>query len=171
MYYELTDHFVVAASPERTWEFFSSADNLPKITPPWLRFTITTPRPITIEADARLDYTIRWAGVPIRWRTRIVDWEPPTSAAGFKGRFTDLQVRGPYALWHHTHTFAPVADGVECTDKVIYRVPGPGVGRVVHALMVKRQLLEIFRFRREVIGRELGWVRAVQNEVRIRPLP
>jgi ligand-binding SRPBCC domain-containing protein len=163
MYYELTDHFVVAASPERTWDFFSSAENLPKITPPGLRFTITTPRPITIAADARLDYTIRWAGLPIRWRTRIVDWEPLT-------RFTDLQVRGPYALWHHTHTFTPVADGVECTDKVIYRVPVPGVGRVVHALAVKRQLMAIFRFRREVIGRELGWVRAVQEDVRIRAI-
>lgn len=163
MYYELTDHFVVAASPERTWDFFSSAENLPKITPPWLRFTITTPEPITIEADARLDYTIRWAGVPIRWRTRIVDWEPPT-------RFTDLQVCGPYALWHHTHTFTPVPDGVECTDKVIYRVPFPGVGRVVHALAVRRQLMAIFRYRREVIGQELGWVRTVQDDVRIRAI-
>jgi ligand-binding SRPBCC domain-containing protein len=163
MYYELTDHFVVAASPERTWDFFSSAENLPAITPPSLGFKILTPAPITIANDALLDYTIRWAGLPIRWRTRIIDWAPPR-------QFIDLQIQGPYALWHHQHTFAPAADGVDCRDRVIYKLPGSLVGRAVHALLVKRQLLTIFRFRREVIGRELGWVRAVQPEVRVRAL-
>jgi ligand-binding SRPBCC domain-containing protein len=163
MYYELTDHFIVAASLERTWEFFSSAENLPAITPPSLGFKIMTPAPITIANDALLDYTIRWAGLPIRWRTRIIDWTPPR-------QFIDLQIRGPYALWHHQHTFTEVAGGVECTDRVIYKLPGSIVGRAVHALLVKRQLLAIFRYRREVIGRELGWVRAVQPDVRIRAL-
>jgi ligand-binding SRPBCC domain-containing protein len=163
MYYELTDHFVVSASIEKTWQFFGAAENLPAITPPWLRFTILTPAPIRIGQDTLLDYTIRWAGVPIRWRTRIIDWTPPR-------QFIDLQVRGPYTLWHHQHTFNPVADGVECTDRVIYKVPVAGIGRAMHALTIRRQLLDIFRFRREVIGRELGWVRAVQPDVLVRPL-
>ena len=68
MYYELTDHFVVSADAQRTWGFFSSAGNLPRITPPWLAFTIQTPEPIVIENNSLLDYTIKWAGVPIRWR-------------------------------------------------------------------------------------------------------
>jgi ligand-binding SRPBCC domain-containing protein len=160
MFYELTDHFVVAAPPDKTWDFFGRAENLPAITPPWLGFTIHTPAPITIGPDSLLDYTIRWAGLPIRWRTRIIDWSPPR-------QFIDLQVRGPYALWHHQHTFEPVADGVECRDRVIYKLPVPGVSRLVHAAIVKRQLLGIFRYRREVIGRELGWVRAVQPDVEV----
>jgi len=158
MYYQLTDHFIVAASASQTWDFFSRAQNLPRITPPWLRFTNMTPEPIEIGLDSTLDYTIRWAGVPIRWRTRIIDWTPPT-------QFIDLQIRGPYTLWHHQHTFQPVADGIECRDRVIYKLPAPGISRVVHALAVKRQLLEIFRYRRKVIGQELGWVRAVQEDV------
>ena len=44
MYYELTDRFIVSSSPEQTWAFFSTADNLPLITPPWLRFTTARPR-------------------------------------------------------------------------------------------------------------------------------
>ncbi len=159
-FYELTDHFVVAASVERTWSFFSSAANLPRITPPWLGFRIVTPEPIRIENDALLDYTIKWFGVPIRWRTKIIDWQPPH-------RFIDLQVRGPYTLWHHQHAFTPTAEGVACTDRVIYKVPVPGVGRAVNALVVRKQLLEIFRFRRRVIGEDLGWVRAAQDDVRI----
>lgn len=163
MYHELTDHFVVASSPEKTWRFFSSAENLPRITPASLGFKILTPSPIAIGSDSLLDYTIRWAGIPIRWRTRIIDWSPPN-------QFIDLQIRGPYTLWHHQHTFKPVADGVECTDRVIYKVPVPIVGRIVNALVVKRQLLSIFRFRRTIIGQDLGWVRAVQPDVIIRNL-
>ena len=163
MYYELTDHFVVKGTVEQAWSFFGRAENLPTITPPWLNFTIHDTGGAPIGRDSVLDYTIRWAGVPIRWRTRIIDWSPPR-------QFIDLQIRGPYTLWHHQHTFDPTPDGVECADRVIYKLPAAGVGRVVHALTVKRQLLDIFRYRRDVIGRNLGWVRAVQPDVSVRPL-
>jgi ligand-binding SRPBCC domain-containing protein len=160
MYYELTDHFVVKSDPDKTWDFFSRAENLPRITPPWLSFEVRTPGSIEIRDGTLLDYTIRWMGVPVRWRTRIIDWSPPR-------QFIDLQLRGPYALWHHQHVFEPVEDGVSCRDRVLYKLPAGPLGRVAHAAMVKRQLTEIFRFRRKVIADELGWVRAVQDDVRI----
>ena len=165
MYHELTDAFEVASPIDETWRFFSTADNLPAITPGWLAFTIRTPPPVVIAQDAVLDYTIRWLGVPIRWRTRIIDWSPPR-------QFIDLQLRGPYALWHHQHTFTPGGGGdrgtTVCTDRVIYKLPVPGLGRLVHPLLVRRQLLDVFRFRRTVIAERLGWLRAVQEDVAIR---
>lgn len=161
--YELTDQFIVAASLDETWRFFSAAENLPLITPPWLAFRIRTPGTIVIEPDTLLDYTIRWLGIPVTWRTRIIDFTPPR-------QFIDLQLRGPYALWHHQHTFAPVAEGVLCRDRVIYRLPFGALGRLTHRLVVRRQLRAIFRFRRRVIARELGWVRAVQDDIEFRSL-
>lgn len=163
MYYELTDRFVVSSDVQKTWQFFSTADNLPAITPPWLNFTIRTPGKITIELDTLIDYTITWMKVPVRWRTRIIDWSPPH-------QFIDLQTRGPYTLWHHQHTFTPIEEGVECTDRVIYKLPTGPLGRLIHAAFVRRQLLEIFRYRRTVIAKNLGWVRAVQPDVQIRKL-
>lgn len=163
MYYQLTDRFVVASDARKTWEFFSTAANLPNITPPWLNFTIRTPGDIQIQMDTLLDYTIRWMKVPVKWRTRIIDWSPPR-------QFIDLQIRGPYTLWHHQHTFTPMDEGVECSDRVIYKLPGGVVGRGVHRAFVKRQLLTIFRYRREVIAKHLGWVRAVQDDVRVEKL-
>jgi ligand-binding SRPBCC domain-containing protein len=168
VYYELTDHFHVAADIDRCWRFFGSARNLPLITPPWLAFNVAMAEPLPeITLDSFLDYTIKWSGVPIRWRTMIIDWSPPR-------QFIDLQVRGPYALWHHQHTFTPVlardGGGVACLDRVIYQLPVPGVRRVVHWFMVKKQLIEIFRFRRQVIGEHLGWVKAIQPDVQIRSL-
>ena len=165
MLYELTDRFIVAADPGRAWEFFGTAANLPLITPPWLAFTIDMPTPLPpIGRDSVLDYTIRWSGVPVRWRTKIIDWSPPR-------QFIDLQVRGPYALWHHQHTFDRRDDGtVECFDRVIYKLPLGPIGRAAHALRVRRQLIDIFSFRRKVIGEHLGWVRALQATPEIRAL-
>ena len=176
VYYELTDTFDVAADIERCWRFFGAAENLPLITPPWLRFTIAMPTPLpAIGQDATLDYTIRWLGVPVKWRTKIIDWSPPR-------QFVDLQVRGPYALWHHQHRFEPLdgaggadgassgSGGVRCFDRVIYQLPVPLVRRVVHAAIVRRQLREIFRYQRKVIGEHLGGIRPAQEDVVIRPL-
>jgi ligand-binding SRPBCC domain-containing protein len=162
-YFELTDHFVVKADLDRTWDFFSSAENLPRITPAWMQFRILTPPPIVIQQDSILDYEIRWMGIPLRWRTRIIDWTP-------KRQFIDLQLRGPYALWHHQHTFTPCDEGTICTDRVTYQVPGHVVGRVMNALIVRKQLTGIFEFRRKVIAEELGWVRGVQEKVLIRSI-
>jgi ligand-binding SRPBCC domain-containing protein len=163
MYYELTDHFVVKSDPDTTWDFFSKAENLPRITPAWMKFEIKTPQPIHIQQDAILDYTIRWMGIPIGWRTRIIDWSPPR-------QFIDLQLRGPYSVWHHQHTFTPSEEGTICRDRVCYKVPVPGIGRIMNSLMVQRQLIGIFEYRREIITKELGWVRALQERVTVRSL-
>jgi ligand-binding SRPBCC domain-containing protein len=156
MIYELTDQFVVSSDLQKTWDFFSRAENLPRITPAWMRFEIRTPQPIEIRQDSTLDYTIRWMGIPLHWRTRIIDWSPPR-------QFIDLQLRGPYSLWHHQHQFTECDEGTICSDRVLYKVPVPGVGRIMNSLVVQRQLIGIFEFRRKVITQELGWVRAVQD--------
>jgi ligand-binding SRPBCC domain-containing protein len=163
VFFELTDCFEVAANIDHTWKFFGSADNLPLITPPWLKFKLQENNPRAIEQDSILNYTISWMGLPVKWQTRIVEWSPPN-------QFIDLQVRGPYALWHHQHTFTPTEQGTACRDRVIYQLPIPVIGPLVHEMIVRKQLLEIFRFRRRVIGERLGWIRAIQPDVAIRRL-
>ena len=161
MYYELTDAIVVKTDLQATWAFFCRAENLPDITPPWMNFKVLADGPIHIGQDTHIDYQIRWAGMPLRWRTRIIDWSPPR-------QFIDLQLSGPYDLWHHQHTFEQVEDGTLCRDRVLYRVPLGPLGRIANAVMVRRQLIEIFEYRRKAITERLGWVRAVQAKVEIR---
>jgi hypothetical protein len=59
---------------------------------------------------------------------------------------------------------------VICFDRVVYRLPFSFLGRLTHAAIVRRQLIEIFRFRRRVIGEHLGWARTIQEDVQVRPL-
>jgi len=130
----------ISRSVSETFDFFARAENLGRITPPWLHFRIHSPLPIQMCVDARIDYTIRLAGVPLRWRTRIVRWEPERS-------FVDVQERGPYALWEHAHTFEPQNSGVMMTDRVRYALPLGVLGRAAHAIAVRHALAAIFDYR------------------------
>jgi ligand-binding SRPBCC domain-containing protein len=69
----------------------------------------------------------------------------------------DRQLRGPYALWHHTHDFEPDgAGGTVMRDTVRYALPFGPAGSAAHALFVKRDLERIFDFRRGEVARRLG---------------
>ena len=83
------------------------------------------------------DYSIRVHGIPIRWRTEITEWQPPH-------HFVDKQLRGPYTLWHHTHTFEELNGGTLCLGHVRYRPRG---GALVHRLFVRRDVERIFTYR------------------------
>jgi ligand-binding SRPBCC domain-containing protein len=158
--YRLTDAFSVPTVLEKTWDFFSTADNLGQITPAWMGFRVTTRGVISLQAGSQISYRIRVLGLPMRWRTLITAWSPPNG-------FEDLQLDGPYAQWHHVHEFEAASGGTICRDRVLYRLPGGLLGPIVHRLLVRRQLLEVFRFRREAIGRLLGPVTPLQADVEI----
>ena len=133
----------LAATRTEVFAFFSDPRNLARLTPPGLRFQIHGETP-PLEAGARLEYRIRWMLFPIRWVTRITRWDPPRG-------FEDVQEVGPYRVWRHTHAFTEDAAGVEMRDVVEYALPFGPLGRLAHALLVRRQLEEIFEFRRRAI--------------------
>jgi ligand-binding SRPBCC domain-containing protein len=135
---------------ERTCDFYSDARNLERITPPWLGFEVTTPGPIEMRVGTLIEYRLRLHRVPVRWRTRIEVWEPPR-------RFVDVQVRGPYALWEHTHTFEEDGPGATIIrDRVRYSIPFGPLGELANRLLVRRDLARIFDYRRDAVARELG---------------
>ena len=131
----------------RVFPFFADARNLERLTPPSLRFEILTPGEIQMGPGAIIDYRLRVSGLPVRWRSVIEIWDPPF-------RFVDVQVRGPYALWRHVHTFDETPEGTLMRDRVEYALPFGPIGALAHRLIVARQLETIFSFRGRVV-REL----------------
>ena len=149
----MADHFLrtsmrLAVPRARVFAFFGDVGNLARIMPPELAFRIRTPLPVTLGEGSLIDYTIGLYGIPMRWRTRIVRWRE-------NEEFVDEQLRGPYALWVHRHSFRDDgAGGTTIDDEVRYRLPLSPLGDIVHPL-VRRQLERIFSYRTETVTRLL----------------
>lgn len=126
--------------------FFSDARNLERLTPPWLNFEIVE-IPAQLNEGALIRYRLALRGLPLHWTTRIEEWVPGE-------RFVDLQLAGPYALWHHTHEFEDAEGGTLIRDVVRYRVPFGPIGEIVRKTLVERDTRKIFDYRREMIERE-----------------
>lgn len=140
----------ILASPlALVFEFFSDAGNLESITPNFLRFAITTPRPIGMTEGTRIEYRLSLVGVPVYWRTVISVWEPPHL-------FVDEQESGPFAYWHHEHRFEDLGGSVKMTDIVTYQEPLGWLGTLAHHLFVRRLLDAVFEFRARELSDQLA---------------
>lgn len=149
MAYKLYTDVTIDRPVEAAFDFFADATNLEAITPPELRFRITSPLPIEMRVGALIEYQLTLYGVPFRWLTEIAVWEPGV-------RFVDQQIRGPFRVWHHEHRFEALDGGrTRIRDEVTYVLPLEPPGRLAHAL-VRRQLDRIFDYRSERVPELLG---------------
>ena len=133
---------------ERVFQFFEDPGNLARITPPNLGFQVTSTG-VEMRKDAVIDYSIRWLGLPMKWRSLITEYDPPHG-------FRDEQVRGPYKLWRHSHIFREVNGSSVISDRVEYELPFRMLAPLAHALIVGRQLRGIFAYRQRAIAKILG---------------
>lgn len=147
--YRLTCELLAPLPLRQVFPAFEDARNLARITPKWMNFEVETPGRIEMGEGAKIDYAIRWLGLPMKWRTLITHYQPPH-------RFIDEQLKGPYTLWRHRHTFTETVEGTLVADQVDYQLPFGVLGRMAHAAIVKRQLLEIFRYRQSKMPELLG---------------
>lgn len=133
---------------EEIFPFFCDEKNLEVLTPPLLNFKVLGKTTPTIEKGTLIDYRLKVRGVPTKWQTKILEWDEGK-------KFVDTQLKGPYALWHHTHEFESLGGGTLMTDRVLYKLPLWPFGEV-GLLLVKRDVSSIFRFRRDVIYKKFG---------------
>lgn len=144
-YYYKTEQ-LLAIDIDTAWNFFSSAKNLARITPPELDFKILTElNDQEIYEGMRINYTVKpLLGIPLRWETEICKVQKPLF-------FTDRQVKGPYKLWEHTHTYKEVDNGILMQDEVKYQLPFGVIGELAHLLIVKKKVENIFSFRKQAL--------------------
>ncbi len=130
---------------DKVFSFFSNADNLEQITPPAFGFKVISKSTPTMAVGTLINYKLWLDGIiPMRWQTLITVWEPPY-------KFADLQKKGPYKKWHHTHTFEPLGSGVLMRDQVDYSLPLGLVGLWVAGWKVRRDIHKIFNYRTKVL--------------------
>jgi len=130
---------------EQVFPFFAEAKNLETITPPLVNFKIIGMSTPTIQKGSLIDYSLKIHGVPVKWRTDITTWDPPRE-------FVDEQLKGPYSKWHHTHSFEKLGRGTLMRDRVLYRVPLGFLGALTTGWLVRKDVEEIFSFRRRAVA-------------------
>jgi ligand-binding SRPBCC domain-containing protein len=137
--------------PDEVFRFFADARNLEAITPPLLRFEVVTPGAIPMAVGALIQYRLKVHGIGVDWLTSIQEWDPPH-------RFVDVQVRGPYALWHHTHVFAGTAGGASTLmrDTVHYAIGFGLLGHLAGRAFVHRDVRAIFDYRFAAVAALVG---------------
>jgi len=151
--FHLERELVLPQPIDRVFEFFGDPGNLEEITPSWLKFRVLRADSLPLREGSRIDYRLRFRGLPMRWTSLISRWDPPHV-------FVDEQLRGPYRRWVHTHLFEDLGEKTRSRDLVQYEVPG---GRIVEALFVRRDLERIFEYRCRRLLELLGAADSVQS--------
>jgi uncharacterized protein len=139
----------VPMTPEEVFPFFCSELNLEALTPQFLNFKVLGKSTDKIEEGTLIDYRLSLHGIPMKWRTRIEEWQP-------NKKFVDVQLKGPYRRWHHTHEFIPFAGGTLLRDRVLYQLPMGWLGDTAAGWKVGGDVGQIFAFRRQQIDTMFG---------------
>jgi ligand-binding SRPBCC domain-containing protein len=147
--YTLTFTQQVPRPLPEVFTFFSRAENLEAITPVFLHFKILSVAPQPVQEGTLISYSLRLHGIPLRWTSKIIEWEPPH-------KFVDLQLSGPYKVWHHEHRFEASDGGTLITDRVTLALPFGVLGRIAYKLRVHAEVKEIFAFREKKIRALFG---------------
>lgn len=146
MLYRIYEKQWVNADIKTMWEFLSDPKNLGKITPDEMKFKIHYENELLpIHAGQIIEYHLQPVpGFKTHWVTEITHVEHLKF-------FVDEQRKGPYKMWHHLHRLEEKDGGVLMHDLVHYQLPFGFVGKIAHALFVRKKLQRIFAYRRQVL--------------------
>ena len=132
-----THVFHLPVGVAEAFELFSNPRHLDALTPSWFRLQLRGPVPAPLGTGAEISYWLRWRGIPMRWTSRLMDWQAPD-------RFAYEQKVGPYKYFRHDHQFTAVQGGTEVCDRALFRAPG---GHLVNRLVAEPDLRRIFAHR------------------------
>lgn len=137
-------------SVDEAWEFLSDPKNLKIITPAKMSFDIISGADRPIYAGQILQYKVTpMMGIRTKWVSEIKSIVP-------KKYFVDEQLYGPYSLWHHKHFIREIEGGAEMEDIIDYKIPLGILGQMIHPLLVKPRLEEIFNYRQKKLVELFG---------------
>lgn len=135
---------------EKAWAFLSNPKNLKIITPDYMGFKIVSDIDKPMYPGQIIQYIVTPVlGIKTKWVTEITHIRD-------NEYFVDEQRFGPYALWHHKHFIKAIDNGVEMEDIIDYKVPLGILGQLIHPILVKPKLEEIFSYRSKKLEELFG---------------
>lgn len=120
-----------------------------KLIPPWEPVKVVG-RPARInESGSRTTLKINLLGIiPVYWVAEHLNYQAGQS-------FQDIQIRGPFASWCHTHSVKSIDEQTCCyLDCIEYTVPIGWLGEALGGWLVRRKLNRMFAYRHQVVKEE-----------------
>ncbi|MDI9355647.1 MAG: SRPBCC family protein [Chitinophagaceae bacterium] len=150
-FYQLITRQKLPVSIQKVWGFISSPYNLKEITPKHMGFVVTSNSGNEkMYPGMIITYTVSpLLGIKLSWMTEITQVKE-------NEYFIDEQRIGPYSLWHHEHKIEPIDGGTLMTDIITYQPPLGFLGAVANSLFIKKQLGEIFDYRKTALEKRFG---------------
>ncbi|KPM33772.1 Hypothetical protein I595_678 [Croceitalea dokdonensis DOKDO 023] len=162
--YQLNSKQGLAIGKKEAWEFLSSPKNLKEITPEHMGFHILSGAERPMFPGQIIQYKVSpFPGFTTKWVSEITHVD-------YGNYFVDVQLFGPYALWHHKHFINEIDGGVEMEDVIDYKIPFGLLGQLAHPLIVKKQLNQIFAFREAKLSERFGDLPGYKNSLEIKSI-
>jgi ligand-binding SRPBCC domain-containing protein len=157
--YQLRSKQALPISKQKAWDFLSQPKNLKVITPEHMGFHILSGGDKPMFPGQIIQYKVSpFPGFTTKWVSEITQVE-------YGNYFVDVQLFGPYALWHHKHFIHEIEGGVVMEDIIDYKIPLGILGQMAHPIIVKKQLKQIFKFREEKLTNLFGTMENMPSEL------
>jgi len=130
----------ITAPVEEVFKWHARPGAIERLSPPWDPLEIIS-QTGGINIGAEVKMKLKAGPIPIKWHARHVDYQENVL-------FQDIQVKGPFSKWNHTHRFKSL-DRTKCIleDTIEYALPFHPIGTAVMAPFVKKKLKQIFTYR------------------------
>lgn len=139
----------ICASAAEAFRWHTREGAFQRLTPPWEQVRVLS-QSDGIRDGTEVTIETKFGPFALRWVARHQDFIEDV-------QFRDVQVRGPFAQWEHTHRFTP--DGTDSfwmEDRIDYALPLGVLGRIVAGQAIAAKLARVFRYRHEVLSHDLA---------------
>jgi uncharacterized protein (TIGR01777 family) len=139
----------IEASAAEVFAWHMRPGALTRLLPPWQGIEVVA-QGGGVRAGGRVVLRLQSGPLRIRWVAEHRDVRDGE-------QFRDVQVKGPFARWEHTHTFRAVDERTTLlVDDVDYRLPLGALGALLADRRVRTDLTRTFRFRHARTARDVA---------------
>lgn len=134
-------------SARELYDWHSRSGALERLIPPWENTRVLS-RTGGLDPGGRVVLEMHAGPVPYQWQAHHIENIPGEM-------FRDIQERGPFARWTHTHRFTDTPDGARLEDHIEYALPGQQLLPGFSATLVDRTLERVFRYRHATLADDI----------------
>ncbi|RYZ98915.1 MAG: hypothetical protein EOP11_20085, partial [Proteobacteria bacterium] len=144
LFHEHVSKAWVPAPPEKVFAYLANPTHLEECTPPEYELRVEQQSTVRLAQNSSLTYSFKALGFRFLVRTHYLDWVE-------NHRYSTTHQRGPFAFWHHLHSFERVGSGTLITERIIYRLRFSFLGSALGYSRVADRLERAFSFRSRAI--------------------